>query len=60
MSELLLEAVDAAFLEDTRMLEAQYQRIRERPDGNLIDIRADSGPNRMLFMLERLLQAEAG
>lgn len=58
MSDMLLDAVNAAFIEDKTMLEAQYQRLLERPHGNLVDIRNDAGPNRMLFMLDRLLAAE--
>lgn len=60
MSDLLLEIVDAAFLEDKAILEGQYARIRERPDGNLVDIKQDLGPNRMFAILDRFLAAEAG
>jgi phenylpropionate dioxygenase-like ring-hydroxylating dioxygenase large terminal subunit len=59
MADLLLEGATAGFLEDKALLEAQYQRIRERPDGNLIDIKADTGPNKMLFFLDQLLRDEA-
>ena len=58
MPELLLEGVDKGFLEDKAMLEAQYQRILQRPDGNRVDIRADLGPNRMLHFLDRFLAEE--
>jgi len=58
LSLTLREATDAAFLEDKAILEAQHRNIRERPDGNLIDIRADAGPNKLLHLLDRLLAAE--
>ncbi|MSR13716.1 MAG: aromatic ring-hydroxylating dioxygenase subunit alpha [Gammaproteobacteria bacterium] len=59
MVDLLVEAANAAFLEDKAMLEAQYERLRECPDGNKIDIKADTGPNKMLFLVDKLLAEEA-
>ena len=58
MTDLLVEAVNAAFLEDKAMLEAQYQRFLERPNGYKIAIRHDSGPKKMLFLLDEFLAAE--
>lgn len=59
MSQLLLEAASAGFLEDKAMLEAQYLRLRERPDGNKVDLKIDTGPNKMIFLLDRFLRREA-
>ncbi|MFT4563483.1 MAG: hypothetical protein ACI9BW_003239, partial [Gammaproteobacteria bacterium] len=47
-----------AFLEDKAILEAQYQRFKQRPDGNKIDIKHDAGPKKMLFLLDKFLAAE--
>ncbi|MBI2800607.1 MAG: hypothetical protein HYX63_10070 [Gammaproteobacteria bacterium] len=58
MSELLLEAVNAAFLEDRAMLEAQHRNFRERPDGNLVDIKYAAGPNKLLWVLDKYIQEE--
>lgn len=59
MSELLLKAASDAFEEDKTMLEAQYRRQVARPDGNKIDIKADTAPNRILFLLDKMLREEA-
>jgi phenylpropionate dioxygenase-like ring-hydroxylating dioxygenase large terminal subunit len=59
MTDLLIEAATTAFLEDKAMLEAQYERLRECPNGNKVDLKLDSGPNRMLFLLDKMLAAEA-
>ncbi len=59
LSQMLLDATDAAFQEDKIMLEAQHRNMKERPDGNLVDIRADTGPNKLLFLWDRLLKEEA-
>jgi phenylpropionate dioxygenase-like ring-hydroxylating dioxygenase large terminal subunit len=58
MTDLLLESVNTAFLEDKAILEAQYQRFKQRPDGNKIDIKHDAGPKKMLFLLDKFLAAE--
>ena len=58
LSRTLLEATDAGFLEDKAILEAQHRNIRERPEGNLIDIKADAGPNKLLWVLDRMLAEE--
>lgn len=58
LSRTLLEATDVAFLEDKAILEAQHRNLRERPDGNLIDIKADAGPNKLLNLLDRMLAEE--
>lgn len=59
LSELLLEAMEAAFLEDKAMLEAQYQRMKEKPDRPVLGIIHDAGPAKMLRVLDELLQKEA-
>lgn len=58
MTDMLLESVNDAFLEDKAVLEAQHARIKARPDGNMIDIKHDAGPNRMLLLLDRFLEHE--
>lgn len=49
----------AGFLENKVMLEAQYRRLCERPHGNQVDLKADAGPNRMLFLLDRLFASRS-
>lgn len=58
MSEMFLEAVDAGFLEDKAILEAQQKNVEQRPDGNRIDIKLDAGPNKLLWLLDKLLAEE--
>lgn len=48
-----------AFLEDKRILEGQRQRQLEDPDAPQFDIVHDSGPAQMLWVLDKLLAAEA-
>jgi vanillate O-demethylase oxygenase-like protein len=59
MSDRLHEANVQAFIEDKTMLEAQYQRLKERPDGNEVDIAQDAGGGKMLWVLDKLLKQEA-
>ena len=59
MSDMLHEANVQAFIEDKTMLEAQYQRLKERPDGNKVDIAQDAGGGKMLWVLDKLLKQEA-
>lgn len=59
LSELLRETVDAAFREDKAMLEAQYQRLKEKPDRPVLGIVHDEGPAKMLRVLDGLLREEA-
>lgn len=59
LSDLLLEGVNAAFLEDKAVLEAQHRNIKERPNGNLINIVHDAGPVMMLRLLDKFLADEA-
>lgn len=59
MSDLLHEAIVAAFLEDKQMLEGQHQRMKAKPGFKQIDIRHDGGPGRMLWLLDKLLKQEA-
>ena len=58
MTEMLIESETAAFLEDQVILEAQYERLKARPDGNKINIKHDAGPNRMLALLDRYIDQE--
>lgn len=57
--DLLIEANHAAFLEDKRVLEGQFQRMKEKPDFKMVDYAHDSGPGKMLFVLDKLLRQEA-
>jgi vanillate O-demethylase monooxygenase subunit len=58
LSDLLGGALDDAFAEDQRMLEAQHVRRKERPDMKLISIAHDAGPGKMLWVLDKLIQEE--
>jgi vanillate O-demethylase monooxygenase subunit len=58
MSEMFLDAVNVGFLEDKAILEAQQRNIEERPDGNKIDIKLDAGPNKLLWLLDKLIAEE--
>ncbi len=59
LSDLLREVLDVAFLEDRRVLEAQHVRMKEAPNHPMIDIVHDLGPNKMFFVLDKLLKQEA-
>ena len=59
LSDMLREAVDAAFLEDKAILEAQHRNLKERPDGNRLSIVHDTGPAMMLRLLDKFLAEEA-
>ena len=58
MGEMFLQAVDAGFLEDKAILEAQQINVTENPNGNRIDIKLDEGPNKLLWLLDKLLAEE--
>ena len=55
---VFLDAVDAGFLEDKAILEAQQRNVRERPGGNRLDIKLDAGPNKLLWLLDKLIAEE--
>lgn len=59
MSDLLREAIDAAFLEDKVVLEGQHQRIKAKPDYKVVDYVHDAGPGKLLWVLDKLLREEA-
>ncbi len=60
MSDMLREALDVAFLEDKEILEGQWQRLKQRgPEGNKVNIIHDTGPGKLLHVLDTLLKAEA-
>jgi phenylpropionate dioxygenase-like ring-hydroxylating dioxygenase large terminal subunit len=59
LSDLLHEAVNAAFLEDKATLEAQQLRIDSHPDAKTVDIAIDEGPGKFFWVLDRMLAAEA-
>lgn len=58
--DLMYQTNFDAFLEDKRILEGQRQRQLEYPDAPQIDIVHDSGPAQLLWVLDKLLAAEAG
>ncbi|MGH8516497.1 MAG: Rieske 2Fe-2S domain-containing protein [Panacagrimonas sp.] len=58
LSDMMREALDAAFTEDRRVLEHQHRRVRENPDYSGISIAVDAGPLRMLRLLNRLLDEQ--
>ena len=55
---LLIEAIDEAFLEDKRMLEAQHRNIKSKPEYKQVDYQHDGGPAKLLWLLDKKLQAE--
>ncbi|MFP3556752.1 aromatic ring-hydroxylating dioxygenase subunit alpha [Paraburkholderia sp. SIMBA_049] len=59
MSDMLYEAVNAAFLEDKEMLEGQHRNLKDRPDVNGVSIVHDAGPGKLLWVLDNLLKKEA-
>lgn len=59
LSDLLCDNLDDAFTEDRQVLEAQYIRYKEKPDHSTVDIVHDAGPTRMLWLLDKILEAEA-
>lgn len=59
LSDLMHEAIDVAFTEDKVMLEAQQRNMRENPGFKTVDIPADAGPGKVLWMLDKLLAEEA-
>lgn len=56
--KLMKEANDRAFLEDKRILEGQFQRMKEKPDAKTFDYAHDAGPGKMLWILDNLLKKE--
>ncbi len=58
LSDLLGATLDKAFDEDRAVLEAQHVRRKERPDLKMLDIANDAGPRKMLWVLDKLIEAE--
>ena len=58
LSDLLHEAVNAAFVEDKAMLEAQQAALAAHPDETQVDLRIDAGPSLYLRVLDNLIAAE--
>lgn len=58
LADLLKDVLDVAFLEDRGVLEAQQERVAEKPDHPMIDIVHDAGPGKMLWVLDKLLKKE--
>lgn len=59
LKALFLEAITATFLEDTAMLEAQRRNMKERPQAKIVNIVHDTGPTKLLKLLDRFLAEEA-
>jgi len=59
LSDMLREALDAAFQEDAAFLEAQQLRMNDKPGFKMLDLAADAGPGKMLWLLDKLLKEEA-
>jgi vanillate O-demethylase monooxygenase subunit len=57
--DLMYEANETAFLEDKRILEGQRDRQRDYEGAPQIDIVHDAGPNKMFWVLDKLLAEEA-
>jgi hypothetical protein len=45
-------------LEDKATLEAQHRNLRSRPDAPQVNIKLDTGPGKMLWVLDRFLKEE--
>ena len=58
LSDLLGSTLDEAFEEDRIMLEAQHQRRKQRPNLQPLNIVNDTGPIKMLWVLDKLLAQE--
>ncbi len=58
-SQMLCDTTDVAFLEDKLVLEAQHQRMKQRPGAPMIGIRNDAGAGKALKLLDQLLAKEA-
>jgi hypothetical protein len=58
LSDMLFEAVDAAFREDRTVLEAQHRNVKERPNGNKVNVVHDGGPEMLLRLLDKLMADE--
>lgn len=59
LSTMLRDSLDVAFREDAVFLEAQQQRMKDKPDFRMVDIANDAGPGKMLWLLDKLLKEEA-
>lgn len=57
-SDMLGRALDQAFDEDRRQLEAQHIRRSEKPDFPMVSIAHDAGPGKMLWVLDKLIKEE--
>lgn len=55
MSKMLLETVNAAFVEDKVVLEAQWRNVKERPHAKHVGLLLDAGPEKMLLLLDKFL-----
>ena len=60
LSDLLGRTLDEAFTEDRIMLEAQHLRRKERPNFKFLNIANDTGPTKMLWVLDKLIHEERG
>lgn len=58
MTESLLTWIQQAFLEDKYQLEAQHQRVKEKPDYKMVDYVHDAGPGKILWLLDKLMKEE--
>ena len=58
-SHMLRDATDVAFREDATVLEAQHQRIKEKPNHPRVNIALDTCPGKMAWVLDKLLKEEA-
>ncbi|POP54492.1 aromatic ring-hydroxylating dioxygenase subunit alpha [Zhongshania marina] len=59
LSDLLREILDEAFLEDAAMLESQQVNYEANPEFKMMDICHDAGPNKILWLLDKLIKDEA-
>lgn len=57
--DLMIEANHEAFLEDKRILEGQFLRMKEKPDFKTLDYAHDAGPGKMLWVLDKLIKQDA-
>ncbi|QID17646.1 Rieske 2Fe-2S domain-containing protein [Nitrogeniibacter mangrovi] len=58
ITQSLMAWAHEAFLEDKQMLEAQYLRVKEKPDHPVVDYIHDAGPGKLLWLLDKLIDDE--
>lgn len=58
LTQSLMAWIHEAFLEDKVTLEAQWERVKEKPDHPVVDYIHDAGPGKLLWLLDKLIADE--